>query len=87
MADLKDDDDLCRYNQLPLASIDSLTAGISLSDLNAQHGLRHNKPLTGGNQSDCLNTSFIGNDDISLRGIGYRGKEENKTPTVGVPAI
>jgi len=80
MAALKDDDDLCRCNQLPLASIDSLTAGISLSDLN-------NKPLTGGNQPDCLNISLIENDDISLKWLGYRGKEENKTPTIGVPAI
>jgi len=80
MADLKDDDDLCRCNHLPLTSIDSLTAGISLSDLN-------NKPLTGGNQPDCPNISFVENDGISLKWLGYRGKEENKTPTIGVPAI
>jgi len=80
MAALKDDDDLCRCNQLTLVSIDSLTAGISLSDLN-------NKPFTGGNQSDCPNISFVENDWISLKWLGYRSKEENKAPIIGASAV
>jgi len=55
MAALKDDDDLCRCNQLPLASIDSLTAGISLTD-------HDKKPFKGENQQECLNISFIEKD-------------------------
>jgi len=55
MTALKDDDDLCRCNQLPLASIDTATAGISLTN-------RDKKPFKGENQQECLNISFVEND-------------------------
>jgi len=80
MAALKDDDDLCRCNQLALVSIETATTGTSLSELN-------NKPLIGGKLSNCLNTSFVENYHISLTWLGYRSKEENKAPIIGASAV
>jgi hypothetical protein len=80
MSDLKDDDDLHRCNQLPLVSIDALTAAHSLSDLN-------NKTLIGGMLPECLNISFVENEGSSKRWPSYHSKEENKASIIGASAF
>ncbi len=81
MADLKEDvEDLCWCNQLCLVGINTPTAVIPLSIYN-------NKPFSCGNPLNCLNVSSVENDNISLKWLGYRSKEENKTPIIGVSAL
>jgi hypothetical protein len=77
MADLKEDiEDLCRCSLLCTVSRNTPPAVISLSAYN-------NKPFRYNNS---LNFSFVENSCISLKWLGYRSKEENKTPISGVPA-
>jgi hypothetical protein len=81
MADLSEDvEDLCWSNQLCLVSIDTAATVISLS-------VDNNKPFRCNSSLNCLNVPSVENDYISLKWLGYRSKEENKTPTVGVPAV
>lgn len=93
MEALKEDpDDQCWCSQLCWAKPDNINPDISLSDYDS-------KSLRGGNPSllygaelfatlkNCPDISFVENGENGLKWLGYRSKEENKTPTTGVSAI
>ena len=77
---LKDEvEDLCRRYQLNLLDGGATTGGISLP-------CRKSKPTRTESSQLCPNTIFNQAINFSPEWLGYRSKEESKTPNIGVPA-
>jgi hypothetical protein len=72
-------EDLCRRCQHNLLDGGATTAGISLP--------RHkSKPARTERSQLCPDTIFSQANNFSPQWLGYRSKEESKTPNIGVPA-